>query len=103
MTRLTIIGGGVRSGKSRYALELARRRGHRRAFVATAEALDSEMQRRIDSHQRERGRDFTTIETPIGLPGLLTEVKAFDVVLVDCLTLWLSNLLLTTPEHMPRP
>jgi adenosylcobinamide kinase/adenosylcobinamide-phosphate guanylyltransferase len=87
-----LIGGGARSGKSELALRLARRSGRRRVFVASAEARDDEMQRRIAEHRRERGPDFETIEEPLEIPSLLERIEA-DVVVFDCLTLWLSNLL----------
>lgn len=83
----------MRSGKSRFALERARSLGETRLFVATAEALDSEMEDRISRHQKERGHDFQTVEEPLELPERLRLSSGFDVVLVDCLTLWLSNLL----------
>lgn len=88
-----LIGGGARAGKSRYALHLARRLGERRRFVATAQALDLEMQRRIARHRAERGTDFTTTEEAVEIPAFLDAVDDADVVVVDCLTLWLSNLL----------
>jgi adenosylcobinamide kinase / adenosylcobinamide-phosphate guanylyltransferase len=91
--RTILIGGAVRSGKSDFALRLARRLGQRRAFVATAQALDDEMRDRIAEHRRTRGPDFETFEEPIALPVILRSLTA-DVVVVDCLTLWLSNLLL---------
>lgn len=90
-----LVGGGVRSGKSSFALALARSRGPRRAFVATAEALDDEMDARIAAHVSTRGPDFLTIEEPLALPQRLRELGGsdLDVVVVDCLTLWISNLL----------
>jgi adenosylcobinamide kinase/adenosylcobinamide-phosphate guanylyltransferase len=91
----TLIGGGARSGKSSFALREAMRRGTRRAFVATAEAFDDEMRLRIDRHVEERGHDFVTVETPRELESALARVgREVDVVVIDCLTLWLSNLLL---------
>jgi adenosylcobinamide kinase/adenosylcobinamide-phosphate guanylyltransferase len=87
-----LIGGGARSGKSRYALEKARAIAGTRAFVATAQASDEEMAARIENHRAERGEEFTTIEEPIELPHIVTEAK-FDVLVIDCLTLWLSNLM----------
>jgi adenosylcobinamide kinase/adenosylcobinamide-phosphate guanylyltransferase len=90
--RTILVGGGARSGKSRFALGYARRLGARRIFVATGQGLDEEMRARIASHRQERGDAFTTIEAPVELPAVLAEVEA-DVVVVDCLTLWLSNLL----------
>jgi adenosylcobinamide kinase/adenosylcobinamide-phosphate guanylyltransferase len=96
-SRLVLVGGGARSGKSAFALRLARRRGQRRTFIATAEAFDDEMCARIAAHAAERGPDFRTIEAPRDLDEVLSELMrapaATDVVVVDCLTLWLSNLL----------
>ena len=92
--RVILIGGGARSGKSRFALEYARKLGVRRLFVATAEAFDAEMRERILHHQEERGADFATLEEPLELARLLGQVHDSDVVVVDCLTLWLSNLLM---------
>jgi adenosylcobinamide kinase/adenosylcobinamide-phosphate guanylyltransferase len=93
--RLVLIGGGARSGKSAFALERARRLGARRVFVATAEALDDEMRARIDRHRCERGADFRTVEAPLAVAETLRRIDGADadVVVVDCLTLWLSNLL----------
>ena len=91
--RIALIGGGARSGKSAFALALARRLGPRRAFVATAQAFDGEMQARIAQHVRARGDDFETIEEPLDVPAKLRKLSNVDVVVVDCLTLWLSNLL----------
>jgi adenosylcobinamide kinase/adenosylcobinamide-phosphate guanylyltransferase len=90
---LALVGGGVRSGKSAFALALARSLGPRRLFVATAQAFDDEMRARIAAHRAEREGLFRTVEEPLDLPGALGAADA-DVVLVDCLTLWLSNLLL---------
>jgi adenosylcobinamide kinase/adenosylcobinamide-phosphate guanylyltransferase len=92
--KVIFVGGGARSGKSRFALEYARKLGRRRLFVATAEAFDAEMAERILHHQGERGADFTTVEEPLHLARLLGQVRDVDVVVVDCLTLWLSNLLM---------
>jgi adenosylcobinamide kinase/adenosylcobinamide-phosphate guanylyltransferase len=92
---LILVGGGSRSGKSSFAVELARRRGARLAFVATAQPLDTEMERRIAQHRAERGAEFTTIEEPFDLAMVIgIESHRFDALVVDCLTLWLSNLLL---------
>jgi adenosylcobinamide kinase/adenosylcobinamide-phosphate guanylyltransferase len=92
--RLALVGGGVRSGKSAFALALARSLGPRRVFLATAQPLDAEMEGRIRAHRAERAGDFETIEEPLDLAGALGRAAGADVVLVDCLTLWLSNLLL---------
>ena len=92
--KIILIGGGARSGKSRFALEYARNLGDRRVFVATAQAMDAEMRERIGRHRDERGQDFATMEEPVHLARVLGEVGDVNVVVVDCLTLWLSNLLL---------
>jgi adenosylcobinamide kinase / adenosylcobinamide-phosphate guanylyltransferase len=91
--RLILVGGGARSGKSRFALKRALELGVRRIFIATAEALDDEMTDRISRHRAERGVAFETIEEPLALPEALDATAAADVILVDCLTLWVSNLL----------
>jgi adenosylcobinamide kinase/adenosylcobinamide-phosphate guanylyltransferase len=90
-----LIGGGARSGKSSFALARARELGVRRVFVATAQALDPEMEARIAAHRTDRGRDFRTVEEPLALPRALARLDEADVVVVDCLTLWISNLLVT--------
>ena len=99
MSTLTLITGGVRSGKSRYALELARARGTAKCFLATAEALDEEMSMRIARHRAERGPDFFTLEEPLELAKAIERVQArYDLILIDCLTLWASNLILRFPN-----
>jgi len=87
--------GGARSGKSDFALSLAEglAPGGRHLFVATAEARDEEMAERVAAHQARRGPNWETIETPLDLAGPLASARAEQVVLIDCLTLWLSNLL----------
>lgn len=96
---LALVGGGARSGKSRFALELAKGRGRRRAFVATAEPFDDEMRARIEQHVAERCGDFFTVEAPHALEEATAALgDRADVVVVDCLTLWISNLLLAGVE-----
>lgn len=92
--QLIVVGGGARSGKSAFALALARQLGSRRAFVATAQAFDAEMERRIAAHRRERGTEFATVEEPLELSRSVERLADVDVIVVDCLTLWISNLLL---------
>jgi adenosylcobinamide kinase/adenosylcobinamide-phosphate guanylyltransferase len=106
--RLTLLLGGVRSGKSARALTLAQaRQGEGRVlFVATAEAHDGEMAARIAAHRRERSPTWDTLEAPLALAdsikvrvdGAAPSAKRYTVVIVDCLTLWVSNLLLSLPE-----
>jgi adenosylcobinamide kinase/adenosylcobinamide-phosphate guanylyltransferase len=93
--KLILIGGGVRTGKSALALSRARALGERRVFIATAQAFDPEMHARIDAHKAERGASFTTIEAPFALVEALEEAARLgDVVVIDCLTFWISNLLM---------
>ncbi|HUH03481.1 MAG TPA: bifunctional adenosylcobinamide kinase/adenosylcobinamide-phosphate guanylyltransferase [Kofleriaceae bacterium] len=92
MAYLILIGGGARSGKSSLALALARERDSPCAFVATAEASDDEMRARIARHVREREARFRTCEVPLALAPALAGL-AEELVVIDCLTLWLSNLL----------
>jgi adenosylcobinamide kinase/adenosylcobinamide-phosphate guanylyltransferase len=94
MSQVIVVGGGVRSGKSSFALARARALGERRGFIATAQAFDAEMTARIAEHVRTRGPGFATIEEPVELAARLAGLVDVDVVVVDCLTLWLSNLLL---------
>lgn len=102
MAELILVGGGARSGKSRFALERALNSGHKRAFIATAIAFDDEMQARIMSHQQERQATFETFEAPTELAIVASRLPHFDVVLLDCLTLYVSNLMLAAGdvEHM---
>ena len=96
--RLTLVLGGVRAGKSSYALDLASDTG-RVLFVATAEAGDPEMADRIRSHREDRPADWDTLEEPIDLAAALPSLlHRYDTVLLDCLTLWASNLLLEGPD-----
>ncbi len=86
--------GGARSGKTAFAERLAMQSGVRPAYLATAEALDAEMRDRVHTHQRQREGRFSTIEEPIRLGETLRiAAQGHDVVLVDCLTLWITNLL----------
>jgi len=89
-----LVGGGARSGKSRQALELARRFGQKRVFLATAQAFDAEMEARIARHRADRGTEFSTVEEPLEAAAAIRETDA-DAMVVDCLTLWLSNVMLT--------
>ena len=88
--------GGARSGKSRHAEKLARATGVERVYLATAQAFDDEMRERIARHREDRAEDgWTTIEEPLDLPTALAQTAGSSrVVLVDCLTLWLSNIML---------
>ncbi|MEN9679109.1 MAG: hypothetical protein RLZ57_238 [Actinomycetota bacterium] len=86
---MILVGGGARSGKSRFGMELALRLSANPTFIATAQASDDEMADRIKRHQMDRDPAFNLIEEPIDLVAAIN--KSDDVILVDCLTLWLSN------------
>jgi adenosylcobinamide kinase/adenosylcobinamide-phosphate guanylyltransferase len=86
--------GGARSGKTGFAERLAMRSGQRPAYLATAEALDEEMRERVRTHKQQRGSAFATIEAPIELSAALVRAaREHDVILVDCLTLWITNMI----------
>ncbi|HQT30291.1 MAG TPA: bifunctional adenosylcobinamide kinase/adenosylcobinamide-phosphate guanylyltransferase [Thiobacillus sp.] len=87
---LTLILGGARSGKSRLALQRAQATGQPVSFIATAQAHDAEMADRIARHQSERPAHWTTIEAPLDLAGAIRAAPS-GMVVVDCLTLWLTN------------
>jgi adenosylcobinamide kinase/adenosylcobinamide-phosphate guanylyltransferase len=95
--RLTLVLGGARSGKSRYAESLLMAQPPPWLYVATAETRDSEMAERVAAHQGRRGPGWTTIETPRDVAGTLV-THAGRPTLVDCLTLWLSNVLLADAD-----
>ena len=95
MKEVILVTGGCRSGKSRFALDYVNKHFKNKVFVATAEALDDEMERRIQRHQEERGSDWKTIEEPITLSEMLASLEEdCQVALIDCLTLWITNLLM---------
>ena len=93
--RVTLVLGGARSGKSRHAQALAEAQGGALVFVATAEALDDEMRARVAQHRADRDSHWRTVEAPHALAEtIVAEGQPGSVLLVDCLTLWASNLLL---------
>ncbi len=98
---MTFITGGCRSGKSRYALDYADRHFSKKIYLATCEALDEEMAQRIAHHRKMRGPEWRTIEEPIGIVDQITlHAEGTDVILLDCLTLWLSNLLIKWTDDL---
>jgi adenosylcobinamide kinase/adenosylcobinamide-phosphate guanylyltransferase len=102
-TGKTLVLGGVRSGKSRYAEELARSQTRAVTLIATAEARDEEMAARIEAHRRHRDARWRIIEEPVALAAALRAVIAPEsLVIVDCLTVWLSNLLCGQDVDAPR-
>ena len=97
MAKVYLVTGGARSGKSSYAEDLAKKLcpdGSRRCYIATAEAFDDEMKARIAAHRKRREGEFFTVESPIELGKAIAESQEkSDVILVDCLTVWMGNLL----------
>lgn len=94
--------GGARSGKSRHAQAIAEATGKTLTFIATAEAFDDEMRARIARHRADRDDRWHTVEAPVDLAGaLMAHDVAGGVILVDCLTLWTSNLLLQEADPEP--
>ncbi|MET0336448.1 MAG: bifunctional adenosylcobinamide kinase/adenosylcobinamide-phosphate guanylyltransferase [Caulobacter sp.] len=98
----TLVLGGARSGKSALAQAAAetqaREHGGRLVMIVTAQAFDDEMAARIANHREGRGDRWTTVEATHDLPAALSALKAGDVAVVDCLTLWLSNLMLAEQD-----
>jgi adenosyl cobinamide kinase/adenosyl cobinamide phosphate guanylyltransferase len=95
---LVLLIGGARSGKSRLAVELAARSGREVAFLATGEPSDDEMAARIAQHRAERPGAWRTIEEPRALRQTIADAPADVTLVVDCLSLWVSNLLEATAE-----
>ena len=101
MARTIFLTGGARSGKSRLAEELARGYGAPLGYLATGVAGDAEMAERIARHRARRGADWLTIEEPLDLAGAITALDGqVNALLVDCVTLWLTNLLLRHGDAM---
>jgi adenosylcobinamide kinase/adenosylcobinamide-phosphate guanylyltransferase len=93
--KIVFITGGARSGKSSFALNEASKIRGRKAYIATAEALDNEMKERIREHKIKRDEEWVTYEEPNEISGIMAEVFGkYSVVVLDCLTLWLSNILM---------
>lgn len=90
---VTVLTGGARSGKSSLAVEMGARTGVPVTFVATA-PLGSGMEERIARHRASRPTEWTTVEEPVDLLGTLAKVPPDDAVIVDCITLWINNLML---------
>lgn len=98
----TLITGGARSGKSRLAEAMTAACGTRLCYLATAQSLDLEMADRIERHRHRRGDSWETIEEPLMIPQTLARIDGiYAAILLDCVTLWLSNLLLSCDENDP--
>lgn len=101
-TRLIFITGGARSGKSSFAEGLAQGIPGRRAYLATAQAFDREMAARIEAHRKRRGDAWETYEEPLAVAELVRKLNGrYELLLIDCLTLWLSNVIARSEEDGP--
>lgn len=89
--KLTLILGGAASGKSAFAEALTLRHIGPHQYIATAQAFDAEMRAKIEKHQRDRGNGWHTIEAPNDLVSVLNSAPSEGIILIDCLTLWLTN------------
>jgi adenosylcobinamide kinase/adenosylcobinamide-phosphate guanylyltransferase len=98
MQQMTLVVGGMRSGKSRFAEQLAAS-SPPVTYIATAQAGDADMVRRIRAHRQRRPGPWRTVEEPWDLAGVLATRPSAGCVLVECLTFWLTNLLVGLPEH----
>lgn len=100
MKNITLVIGGCKSGKSSYALEAANEQaGAKKIFIATSVAFDDEMKDRIYRHRQERGSDWATVEAPVQLADALHSNGGDNrVIVVDCLTLWINNLLMEATD-----
>jgi adenosylcobinamide kinase/adenosylcobinamide-phosphate guanylyltransferase len=97
--KLYFITGGARSGKSSFAEKLAENSAGKRAYIATAQALDPEMVERIERHRKRRGSVWDTFEEPLAVAELIAKLKGrYAVALLDCVTLWLSNVMARTDD-----
>lgn len=97
--RVIFVTGGCRSGKSQFALDYANRHFQRKLYLATCEPLDEEMVRRIEHHKLRRGSDWQTVEEPLKIAEAIQQHgNDAEVILLDCVTLWLSNLLMRKQE-----
>ncbi len=93
--KIVFVTGGARSGKSSFAMSEALKLKGRKAYIASAEALDGEMKERIKKHKKDRGDGWDTYEEPIRISDVLKKIEGqYSVILLDCLTLWLSNLMM---------
>lgn len=101
LENLTLVLGGAASGKTAYAEGLALKSGLDRVYVATARAHDAEMKEKIEAHRQARGDGWTTVEAPFDPGQPLDNATHAHVILIDCATLWLTNLLLEEREPAP--
>ena len=107
---ITLVIGGCRSGKSSFALnhanniQTSKEKEQNKIFIATSQPTDFDMEKRVKKHQEERGSDWYTVEEPVNIHEVIDEYsKKASVILVDCLTLWVSNLLFEASQKIETP
>lgn len=98
LPQTTVILGGARSGKSSYAERLIDMSGLPKTYIATAQVWDDEMRDRVDQHKTARGPEWQTIESPFGINKTLYDMPPGRAVLLDCVTLWLSNVMIADDD-----
>jgi len=98
MPQLTLVLGGAASGKSTFAENLCFQQDRPRVYIATAQAFDDEMRAKISDHRSQRGPDWLTVEAPLDVASALSNCTSGQIVLLDCATLWLSNMLLADQD-----
>ncbi|MDQ7837557.1 MAG: bifunctional adenosylcobinamide kinase/adenosylcobinamide-phosphate guanylyltransferase [Thermodesulfobacteriota bacterium] len=100
MKKTILVTGGCRSGKSRFALDYANRHFTSRLYLATGQALDEEMKERIRNHRKDRGQAWRTVEEPMNIARAIDqEAATAGIILIDCITMWVSNMLF---QNMPE-
>jgi adenosylcobinamide kinase/adenosylcobinamide-phosphate guanylyltransferase len=96
--RIIFIFGGIKSGKSKFVIDFVSRMGKRVTYVATSECVDEEMRKKIKQHQKKRPKEWLTIEEPINIVSLLDKINS-EVVIIECLTTYISNLMLNKKKN----
>ena len=95
MGKITFISGGARSGKSTFAISIAEKRKNKTAFIATCEPKDAEMKKRIALHKASRPHNWKTFEEPCDIGPVLNKIgPGFKIIIIDCVTLWITNLMM---------
>ena len=98
LPQFTLVLGGAASGKSSFAENLCFQSAKERVYIATAQAFDDEMRAKVSSHQTQRGTDWLTIEAPLEIADAILGRTEGEIVLLDCATLWLTNVLLSKQD-----
>jgi len=100
---MTLVIGGIGSGKSAYVEGIIEKTNRRAVYIATSEAIDDEMRAKIEKHRQRRGKGWRTLEEPRDLAGALAACGTNEAVLVECISTWLTNLLMDTETSLEEP